>query len=217
MNTAESMQTSRQTKHQKGNNMKRTVLAASIIILIFCGISFAGEISTEEYEVYSAVLTQIYPSGPKTFVVTGTTSDNELLTDELIKYIEENSMFTQSGMFNLKLDGDMVEDYNEKNAEKHKLSADKFNLPQEVILISSEELDEIFWGEGGGWDGFYSRFPGATGTINLSRVGFDKDKTEAIIYIGIQSGLLIGRGDVLLLAKDKNKWRIVDKVMIWIS
>jgi hypothetical protein len=197
--------------------MKKTVLSLLVFMLIFGDICLAGEIGSEEYTVYSAVLAQIYPSGPKTFVITSATSDNELLTGELIKYIEENSMFTQSGMFNLKLDEDMVEDYNEKNAEKHMLSADGFDLPQEVILISSEELDEIFWGEGGGWNRFYSRFPVATGTINLSRVGFDNDKTGAIIYIGIQSDFLIGRGDFLLLAKDNGKWRIVDKVMIWIS
>lgn len=189
-----------------------------LILAVFSQEAFALEgVTTEEYAVYSDLLGQMeYSKTPITFVINNETSDREKLDENSVKYYEDNSMFTASGAFNLKLDEGLVKDYNRKNSEPHKLEK-KFSVPQIVFLVSSEELDEIFWGGGGGWDEFYAIYPTSTGTISLSRVGFNKEKNQAFVYFANQSHYKAGAGYYIMLSKEGDNWKIIDRVMIWIS
>jgi hypothetical protein len=56
----------------------------------------------------------------------------------------------------------------------------KFSIPQIVVLISKKEHDKIFSDES--WDTFYQKYPDSPGYIGLSRVGFNSNHTQAIIY-----------------------------------
>jgi len=195
--------------------MKKIVFLL-IVILLLTTTGFSQELKPEEYAVYSAVLEQIYPSSPKMFVIYSESSDREDLGENSVDYFEKNSASSQWGMSTVKLDKDMVKDYNDKNQKKYPMDKDSFSVDQEIVLLTEGESDAIFWG-GGRWGEFNSKFPGSSGTIELSRVGFNNDKTEAILYFGNQQDRLMGQGFYLLLARNGDSWRIIDRCSIWIS
>ena len=61
-----------------------------------------------------------------------------------------------------------------------------------------------------GWEGFYSQHPESGGLIELSAVGFNRDKTVAVVYMGHWCGLLCGGGSFHVLEKKNGKWVAMD-------
>ena len=53
--------------------------------------------------------------------------------------------------------------------------------------------------------------------MTLSRVGFNQDQTQALVYIGNQEGPLSGAGYIVLLNKQFGNWELKQKIMVWIS
>lgn len=105
--------------------------------------------------------------------------------------------------------------YTRRNKEPHPL-ADAFGLAVPVKLIAREELDEIF-GSPDGWDEFYRRYPGSQGEMTLSRVGFDQDRGQALLYLGNQSHWLAGAGWAILLERSAYGWTVIRWAFLWIS
>lgn len=105
--------------------------------------------------------------------------------------------------------------YSRRNREAHPL-ADAFGLPVPVKLISHEEIDEIF-GSPEGWDEFYRRYPGSQGEMTLSRVGFDVDRGQALLYLGNMEYWLAGSGWALLFERSGGDWTVVGHAFLWIS
>jgi len=90
-----------------------------------------------------------------------------------------------------------------------------FDASMNVALLTRQGFDEIF--QEGGWDGFYQRYPNANGFTTLSRVGFNEDLSQALVYMGTMSGPLAGVGYYYLLEKKDGIWQITNQVMAWIS
>lgn len=83
--------------------------------------------------------------------------------------------------------------------------------------MNDSEVNEIFSDPNAGWDFFYKKYPDSQGITTLSRVGFNIDKTKALVYFGTQSDGLAGTGYYVILQKEINRWKIVKKQMLWIS
>lgn len=64
-----------------------------------------------------------------------------------------------------------------------------------------------------GWKAFYDHHPGSGGYHIMSAVGFNKDKTKAIVYSGSSCGSLCGSWSLHLLEKTDGKWREVPGVV----
>lgn len=80
----------------------------------------------------------------------------------------------------------------------------RFSLEKPYELITSEELKSTF--EHGSWEKFYERYPNSGGYLDLSPVGFNKEKTVAIVYMGHNCGNLCGGGTFYVLQKKDGKW-----------
>lgn len=61
------------------------------------------------------------------------------------------------------------------------------------------------------------RFPGASGIISFSRVGFDSRLDEAIVATSFVCGGLCGSGDRYVLRKRQGRWEVVNKWRVWVS
>jgi hypothetical protein len=77
------------------------------------------------------------------------------------------------------------------------------------INLIGEEIRRIFEGgardsENDGWKVFHKKYPTAGGFITLSRVGFNKEKTQSLIYVAHNCGWLCGEGNYILLVKKDN-------------
>lgn len=56
------------------------------------------------------------------------------------------------------------------------------------------------------------RYPGSGGILPMSSVGFNKEKTCAIVYFGSSCGSLCGAWSFHLLEKVNGKWREIPGV-----
>jgi len=68
------------------------------------------------------------------------------------------------------------------------------------------------------WRAFYRRFPGTSGLVTFSRVGFNPARTQAVVSVSHGCGGLCGSGSVVLLARDPDGgWRVVRSASTWVS
>ena len=91
-------------------------------------------------------------------------------------------------------------------------NSEKYN----VVTITELEISELR-GWGSFWDRFYIKYPYAFGLVNLSRVGFNSDKTEGMLYIGYSWGRLAGRGYLMKFRKINGQWIITNESLMWLS
>jgi hypothetical protein len=104
---------------------------------------------------------------------------------------------------------DAISDYNRVN-QKHWLLQRKFQLEKPYEIVNSDTLKVVF--DGMNWDGFYKRYPSSGGILEMSAVGFNKEKTRAIVYSGSSCGSLCGSWSFYLFEKVDAGWRQVQGV-----
>ncbi len=123
-----------------------------------------------------------------------------------------------SSQFKNLLSPDLKADFSAQNKAGQPLDAIFAGHP-EITLLGQEELIKIFDPASGrdGWKEFYARYPKAGGTITVSRIGYDRSHTHALVMVGSQSAPLAGYGEYLLMEKVNGAWRVVKNVMAWIS
>ncbi len=67
------------------------------------------------------------------------------------------------------------------------------------------------------WVKFHKRFPGSHGILQFSRVGFNRDRTQALFYLGNQWDSLAGNGCFVLMGKSEGNWKLIAQVGLWAS
>ncbi len=202
----------------------KSMLAGVAVFLLFPAAGSCGEsapVSSEEYDVYSVVLEshkQEFPGASKMVILENTVT-NWTLNDDSARYIEEELARAPGGEAH-ELDRALISDFNNKNQASSVLE-EKFTILQYILLLKDNIYDEIFseYNDEDGWDQFYKIFPGSTGVIEFSRVGFNADHTEALLYMGNQRHWLAGVGYYFVLKKDApgGKWRISGQAMAYVS
>jgi hypothetical protein len=163
------------------------------------------ESSGEEYNVYSVLINTRYLDERIKLIVIeeNTTKSTAEVSDELIK---QNMPELQQ---------ETVDDFKTANEQSYLLQRE-FNLPVNYVLISQEELNGIFGG-GRGWDNFYNKYSDSQGIMTFSRVGFNAERSQALVCVGNQYHFLAGAGYIVLLVKEDGIWRVKHEVMSWIS
>ncbi len=84
-----------------------------------------------------------------------------------------------------------------------------------IRFIDTIRLANIF--ETGGWGKFNKTYSLSTNLVQISRVGFNKDSTQALVYYSSSNCGLCGSGYICLYELIKSKWYLVEKYMEWIS
>jgi hypothetical protein len=74
------------------------------------------------------------------------------------------------------------------------------------VLISSEKMAV--------WERLY---PDAGGAVTVSRVGFNRACTQALVYWSVYWAPLAAYGSIILLEKVGGRWTVSQDLMIWIS
>lgn len=114
------------------------------------------------------------------------------------------------------LDPETVDDFRLRNDAAYPLPL-KMELGLPYVLLTPEEMNQIFDVNTSGWDVFYTRYPNSPGISTVSRVGFNTQFTQALVYIGTMSHWLAGAGYYVLLEKSSGTWEILQQSMAWIS
>ncbi|MCQ9205709.1 MAG: hypothetical protein NG737_05290 [Omnitrophica bacterium] len=154
----------------------------------------------DEYSVYSVLVDEWYYS-PKTSRVV--IRDHTALSSSL-DFLEIELSYVRSVMSVLGLE--TIDDFKAKNIISYPVE-DFFDLSVDYNIITQREIDGIFESRGG-WKRFYRRYQGADGILTFSRVGFNQDRSQALVYVVTQWGDLAGTGFYILLTKQKdNTWK----------
>lgn len=170
-----------------------------------------------EYEIWSAVLARKYGDG--TFQRLVARDRTEILMPEPIAKRWQNSEHDTEAFADLKA----------KNKTQYALE-NKFSVKLPCILINSEEESKVLHSAPisradkdyvekvrSSWHQFYEEYPGAQGILTISRVGFNSDKSEAMVYIANNASLMLGSGELFFLTRKNGPWEIQAEQMIWFS
>lgn len=110
---------------------------------------------------------------------------------------------------------DTLEDFERKNLYPSTLGY-HFDLKVKYLLLSYEESLELARNSNY-WEQFYTRYPDSRGTNSFSRVGFNSDKTKAVVYHEWGVGPLAAAGRFFFLIKVDKEWIIKKYIALWIS
>ncbi len=136
-----------------------------------------------------------------------TRSGLQVLGDErMLSYLREN------------LEGlaeETLNDFLAKNHEQYPIEPD-LNPGRRLVCVGDEEFEHIFR-DGEGWERFRRTFPESDGTLRFSRVGLDRDVTQAMLYSGQQFDWNVGSGGFWLFSKLDGEWTEAGRVGSWLS
>ena len=195
----------------------------SLIVFVLIGFVWVGRAQTaakvedpDAYAVYSVVFTpepDEKPAKQRRLIIRAGTSDYPRYSnepDECLKPDDANETRLRP----------LINAYRDANKSMSVLQR-KFSLPFEYELVPSDVIDGFFKTKGpGGWADFYKRFPGSGGYVEMSAVGFNSDKTLALLYAGHSCGGLCGGGAYHLLKKVDGKWTEINwpgTTCTWVS
>ena len=99
---------------------------------------------------------------------------------------------------------DVIADYERLNKTQWLLQR-QFQVDKPYEVVSSDTINVLF--KDGDWEGFFKRYPESGGYIVMSAVGFDKEKTRAMVYTGSSCGGLCGSWRFHLLEKIHGRWK----------
>lgn len=90
-------------------------------------------------------------------------------------------------------------DFLAKNRERHPIDP-HLNPEGRLICLSDEESQSMFV-DTDGWNRFYQAFPESAGMVEFSRVGFNQEVTQALVYASQQVHWLAGSGNCWIFSK----------------
>ena len=157
-------------------------------------------VSEEEYEIYSSVIKQYFlRPDTKLIMIEERTFRYDFAVDE------EPWREKKKGVI---IDASAADDYELKNGQQWLLNKDSFKLPVKTVLITDNDLKAIFHGKWGDlqWINYYRRFPDSRGFVMLSRIGFNTERTQGLMYVGGRCGPVCGDRYFLLLEKVNGSW-----------
>jgi hypothetical protein len=168
----------------------------------------AEQIDQDEQAVYAFLVAKMYQhTGYVIMANTATSATGVDNTAQTLDYVMQNMHSVAQAT---------LDSFQGRNATAQILGAD-MQLGSPYTLLSQTARNQIFSQNQSGWDVFYGRYPQAPGITTFSKVGFNANRDQALVYMGTQSNWTVGTGYYLLLKKVNGTWSIDQQVMIWVS
>jgi hypothetical protein len=153
----------------------------------------------EAYRVYSTILPQLDSYNAKLVVIDGMTYEARV----------DPKCFEPSASEKF---SDAIADLRRLNNTRMLLRRFDIDKPHAFFIKEKPFMASVPGGEDF-WSAFYKRFEGASGVVNLSAVGFNKEMTRAVLYAGSGCHYLCGTWRFFLLEKVEGKWKEVPGVL----
>ncbi|HEX8138795.1 MAG TPA: hypothetical protein VF544_14605 [Pyrinomonadaceae bacterium] len=170
----------------------------------------------EEAAVYSALIEPIYVrnagrpvAAPEVVIQDQTTQGNYLLIG-IAEYQSLEGMFEALKRDFPLADRATLDSFLAVNNQRHSMLRHPFLARTRSRLIGHEEVEGFYkTGPGSWWTGFYRKYPNASGFFTFSKVGFNPDMTQALVYRAFACNDTCGYSSYVLLVKEEGVWRIV--------
>lgn len=199
------------------------IFFAGLVLLTLCAPALCRvsplartDLTQEEYAVYSTLINERHIRGQDRLIViinqtVSFTDENSFISRELDRHDIRASLSPVAAA--------TIEDFKLKNQEAQQIG-NQLNLNGRYLLLPHATYREIFRLRGDAipaWEEFYRRFPNSAGFLRLSRVGFNSEMSQALIYVKHGCGSTCGTGDYVLLVKRAGAWRIEKTAPLWVS
>ncbi len=177
----------------------------------------AGQIEEEEYAVYSALIEELYASrGGKLLVidqdVSGCAGTGNNVEGEKARQQDLNKLTAKLAG----LSAATIADFRKREMQCRYFES-KFNLRTKYVLTGKPERNSIFFKQDvkKAWDNFFRKYPGASGYLNFSNIGFNEDRTQALVNTYRKCGGSCGAEQMVLLTKANGRWAVTSTHKIW--
>jgi len=182
------------------------MLCASLLVLLCSGRAQAQIlVEAEEYAAYNAVISYMLNKRGarpvKLILLWGQTAINGS------KLTSPDWKLRPQGIYGITKD--TLDDYIARNDQPQRLER-LFDLKVEYELVNNNEYLKLMF-EGT----FRKKYPDSLGIIYFSRAGFNREKTQALIYREMKTPN--GQADYFLLVKEKGIWKVAREQMYWIE
>ena len=165
-----------------------------------------ADLEKEEQAVYASFL----KGNSETIVFQEDTSTGWLPSSE--DELKQRMDYIASGLPNAS--NETLDNFFQRNRQSTQLAPD-MQLGIHYILVSADEFSAVM-DRPNGWDAFYKKYS-PSGYMQFSRVGFNNTLDQAIIYVGVIPGAMMGSGNYYLLEKKDGQWIIKEQVLAWVS
>lgn len=165
-----------------------------------------ADLEKEEQAVYAS----FFKNNSETIVIQKDTSTRWLPSSE--DELKQRMDYIASGLPNAS--SGTLDNYFQRNRQSTQLSPD-MQLGIQYILLSADELSAVV-DQPDGWEAFYKKYS-PSGYMQFSQVGFNNTLDQAIIYVGVIPGAMMGSGNYYLLEKKAGQWNIREQVLAWVS
>jgi hypothetical protein len=165
-----------------------------------------ADLEKEEQAVYAS----FFKNNPETIVIQKDTSTEWLPSSE--DELKQRMDYIASGLPNAS--NETLDDYFQRNRQSTMLSSD-MQLGIHYVLVSADEFSAVM-DQPDGWQAFYKKYS-PSGYMQFSRVGFNNALDQAMVYVGVIPGPMMGSGNYYLLEKKEGQWSIREQVLAWVS
>jgi hypothetical protein len=168
-------------------------------------------LNQEDYDIYCLILEQLFPNAETLVVNQETSVTSRSAAEGYFMSLKEEIPG---------LDTTLLTDFADKNDTSRNLDNKFIIQSKKVVLVTRQQIHEIFTGNGGvndGWEAFYRLYPNSSGEIVFGCIGYNASHTRALVEMGNMYASLGGEGQVIYLAKESGHWKLVKSVVIWVS
>jgi hypothetical protein len=170
------------------------------------------QLSDDESAVYTTLFHDIYQAAKGRPIVI---SDQTALGVPPGMVAKIPTQGLQYRAFLAKISPDARQEYTQNNRVSEKLPS-PCHLAPECIAENAGDLALQVKNEKA-WAKFFKKYPNTLGIVLVSRIGFNSDHTEAVVYTSYACGTMCGQGEFARLVKRNGAWTVEDSTVVWIS
>ena len=202
-------------------------LFLATILLLTNAILF-GQVSAEDYKVYSTIIKTEISDSTKSVVIIKNSIDsadkneNTFLTAEQLTsnnlsdryqvygWTENNKKERPSIIDSIS--ALLIIDFCKSNTDKFTLT-NNFNQTYKTVLIKKFPIRRKSIQQD--WKTFYEKYPGSGGIFSFSKIKYYTTDTTAIVYYWVRRHGLNGHGALAVMTKINGEWQMEYKIYLW--
>jgi hypothetical protein len=194
----------------------KTTLTLRLIIVFLVPLTMVSAkdieigLSTFDSQVSSALLNHGIGSSSELIILSSETTGNVLSESD-----EKNISLK---LTELEVSIETYHSWLKRNQHRV-LIEEALNVVSSYLLLDATKLASIFSSgqPAVDWDNFFQEFTNAPGILRLSRAGYDKDQSNALIYIEHQCGIACGSGRFVHLKRTEALWEVLGSTLVWMA
>ena len=198
------------------NRQMRVLHFGSLLVVAACTHrgSIPADAHSHDLDVYKAVIDSMF--GPRS---TSKVTRLAILDSTEVFKVENTAALIQSLVKLPEVDSAMARDLASRSHERHSLQAlATLQLRIPVLLLNRSMLASLPREDPDKyWEQYYQRFPGASGIIELSAIGYSADGSAGVLMVDTGCGSLCGNGYIVVVKRDRGLWRLTKIENTWVS